>query len=229
MVRLSGLFAAKPAAPLANGARYYATDLAQVYVSAGGQWLAKSGLDDDGANGQNAGATLAARPDANTCIGYVWTDAATGNQYEAFPNAWALLNDLTPALSLVTKKMSFTLAQIKALGAVTIGNLPAFAVPAKSVLMEFCIKHSEQFVGPGLSNALIALSSDAIGTFSAAPLVSDPVSDVELSADTGGYTLPHQLGWSGDNIFVVVNLTDCNAADLTAGAFDIWVGYFVRD
>lgn len=100
IIRLSGLLAARPAASSAQGARFYATDVPQVYVSYGSQWLAQNALDNSDVVGFLSGANLAARPSipANY-LGYLWSDAATGNQYEAFPTAWALVGDLTPPIS----------------------------------------------------------------------------------------------------------------------------------
>lgn len=97
--RLSGLLSARPTPQSCVGARYYATDVPQVYVSYGNQWLVHNILDNADVAGFLSGANLAARPSVpKNYLGYLWTDAETGNQYEAFPTAWALVGDLTPAL-----------------------------------------------------------------------------------------------------------------------------------
>lgn len=97
MIRLSGTLANRPSSTSAVNARYYATDEEQVYFSTGDHWLPKNALGAGEDNGLTSGATLADRPNANDSIGYVWTDVETGNQYEAFPNAWALISNIAGA------------------------------------------------------------------------------------------------------------------------------------
>lgn len=90
-VRISGLLADRPAANAAAGARYYATD-GVIYFSTGDGWKPSFALDHRDAGGVLSG-LLAVRPDPSTCVGWIWIDE-DGNEYEAFPRAWALVNQI---------------------------------------------------------------------------------------------------------------------------------------
>lgn len=88
MIRQSGLFSARPLPQAANGSRFYATDTQAIYFSAGNFWMATPPLD----KGDVAGffsAPFAQRPPPGGFVGWVFVDSDTGNQYEAFPGAWA--------------------------------------------------------------------------------------------------------------------------------------------
>ena len=87
MIRLSGLLANRPAASTAVGARYYATDNEIVYLSAG-SWITDRTLDPSDVVGYLA-ASLAQRPSSASHLGWVFVDTDTGDEYEAFPSAWA--------------------------------------------------------------------------------------------------------------------------------------------
>lgn len=88
MIRLSGTLASRPAPNSAKGARYYATDNQTVYFSTGDSWQANWPLASSDLNG-TFGGPLAQRPSSGSCVGWGFIDSGTGNQYEAFPDAWA--------------------------------------------------------------------------------------------------------------------------------------------
>ncbi len=88
MIRLSGTLASRPAPNSCRGARYYATDNQTVYFSTGGSWQANWPLASSDLIGTYGG-QLAYRPSPGSCVGWGFVDSVTGDQYEAFPGAWA--------------------------------------------------------------------------------------------------------------------------------------------
>lgn len=88
MIRLSGTLASRPGPNSCRGARYYATDNQTVYFSTGDSWQANWPLASSDLNG-TFGGPLAQRPPSGSCVGWGYIDSGTGNQYEAFPDAWA--------------------------------------------------------------------------------------------------------------------------------------------
>lgn len=88
MIRLSGTLASRPGPNSCRGARYYATDNQTVYFSTGDSWQASWPLASSDLNG-TFGGPLAQRPPSGSCVGWGFIDSGTGNQYEAFPDAWA--------------------------------------------------------------------------------------------------------------------------------------------
>jgi hypothetical protein len=99
MNRLSGDTASRPSAANTAATRYFDTEEEQVYFSTGQAWIPKNGVSENDITGQMAG-ELSERPEPNTCLGWIFTDTDTGDQYEAFPDAWALIGDLTPASNI---------------------------------------------------------------------------------------------------------------------------------
>jgi len=166
MTRLSNLLANRPSASTAVGARFYATDTEQVYFSTGNQWVPKNALDEGDANGQIGGENLAARPEANTCIGFIWSDAETGNQYEAFPNAWALINDLTPTPAIAWKKFRVTVDMIDT-GTVDSGGslfIPLFTAAPMTSILDAVIAPVEVFTqDPGADPQLVGVDDIDVG------------------------------------------------------------------
>lgn len=101
--RISSTAAARPEAPDAFHCRHLSTDTGAIAVSNGTDWIEVTTLDRDEAVGIKGG-TLAARPDASTCVGWLYTDE-DGFDYEAFPGGWVQVNlveDDVPAVAEVT-------------------------------------------------------------------------------------------------------------------------------
>jgi hypothetical protein len=96
ITRLSGTLTARPDPQSAVGARYYATDEQKVYVSGGESWYLCPGAPEPADVPGYLSGPLADRPSPAGHIGWIFTDSVTGNQYEAFPTGWALVNDVTP-------------------------------------------------------------------------------------------------------------------------------------
>jgi hypothetical protein len=105
IARLSGTHAARPAASLAVGARFFETDTLDVFFSTGVTWIQTGVCSRVEANGFSSG-NLSARPAAATCLGCLYQDE-NGVIYEAFPGGWATVtlaetpNQGLPAPSVV--------------------------------------------------------------------------------------------------------------------------------
>jgi hypothetical protein len=97
ITRLSGTLAERPDPKSAVGARYYATDEQKVYASGGESWYLEPGAPEQENVAGYLSGPLSDRPsDPAGHIGWIFTDSDTGNQYEAFPTDWALVDDVTP-------------------------------------------------------------------------------------------------------------------------------------
>lgn len=101
--RISSTAALRPEASEAVGCRHLSTDTGVIAVSDGYAWIAVTTLARSEAQIVRGG-LLASRPEANTCIGLLYTDE-DGYDYEAFPGGWAqvnLIEDDVPAIAEVT-------------------------------------------------------------------------------------------------------------------------------
>lgn len=125
MIRLSGTLANRPSAGSARNARYYATDEQVIYFSTGQSWERDWPLDLSDVVGSLSD-TLANRPRSSSYVGWIFVDSDTGNEYEAFPKAWAL-SSLRPVIR--TAIVIIPNAQI-----LTLPTVPVVIVPATETL-----------------------------------------------------------------------------------------------
>lgn len=94
IIRQSGTLAQRPTPnPTAWwGHRYYATDTQQIYEARGGTWIVAPSPEKDQVSGWISGVGIGNnRPSATSYLGWVYTDTATGNQYEGFPDGWVAI------------------------------------------------------------------------------------------------------------------------------------------
>lgn len=234
MIRLADLFAKRPAATKAVGARFYATDTEKIYFSTGTEWVPKTSLDESDINGQVSGANLAARPAANNYVGYVWTDEETGNQYEAFPGAWALIGDLTPDVAPPRwVKHVVTLAQFIA-GSLTTDNKLAvklFDSTDYDVVTAVACNAAIPFAGPDVDvlELYCGINDPANlgyqGGLIAGALSLDAADPFTLNTFFGPLTV--QTALLGRAVWAFLSIPGATGAEdyevLTAGSVNIWL------